>query len=61
MAATCDDTIAIITSPAMIKMMPSYITHARLAEVGGAGYAVYFEKPDEFNRIVLEFLAEVSA
>ena len=29
---------------------------SRFVEVPGAGHSVYFEKPDEFNRIVLEFL-----
>ena len=61
MVATCDGTLAIITPPAVIKMMQSYIPHARLAEVGGAGHSVYFEKPDEFNRIVLQLFAEVGA
>jgi pimeloyl-ACP methyl ester carboxylesterase len=51
----------IITPPAVIKMMQSYIPHACLAEVAGAGHSVYFEKSDAFNRIVLEFLAEVGA
>jgi 3-oxoadipate enol-lactonase len=51
----------IITPPAVIEMMQSYIPHARLAEVAAAGHSVYFEKPDEFNRLVLEFFAEVGA
>jgi pimeloyl-ACP methyl ester carboxylesterase len=29
--------------------------------VAGSGHSVYFEKPDEFNRIVLEFLTDVGA
>jgi 3-oxoadipate enol-lactonase len=51
----------VITPPAMIKMFQSYIPHARLAEVAGSGHSVYFEKPAEFNRIVLDFLADVGA
>jgi len=32
-----------------------------LAEVAGAGHSVYFEKPAEFIRLVLDFLADVGA
>jgi 3-oxoadipate enol-lactonase len=49
----------IIAPPALMKMFQSYIPHARLAEVAGAGHSVYFEKSAEFNRLVLEFFAEV--
>jgi 3-oxoadipate enol-lactonase len=49
----------VIAPPALMKMFQSYIPHARLAEVAGAGHSVYFEKPTEFNRIVREFLADV--
>jgi 3-oxoadipate enol-lactonase len=51
----------VITPPATIKMFQSYIPHARLAEVAGSGHSVYFEKPEEFNRVVLEFFADVGA
>jgi pimeloyl-ACP methyl ester carboxylesterase len=49
----------VIAPPALMKMFQSYIPHARLAEVAGAGHSVYFEKAQEFNRLVLEFLAAV--
>jgi 3-oxoadipate enol-lactonase len=49
----------VIAPPAVIKMMQSYIPHARFAEVARSGHSVYFERADEFNRLVLEFLAEV--
>ena len=51
----------VIAPPAIMKMFQSYIPHARLAEVAGAGHSVYFEKPEAFNRTVLEFLKEVVA
>jgi 3-oxoadipate enol-lactonase len=49
----------VIAPPALMKIFQSYIPHARLAEVAGAGHSVYFEKPAEFNRLVLEFFTEV--
>jgi 3-oxoadipate enol-lactonase len=49
----------VIAPPAMMKMFQSYIPQAHLAEVAGAGHSVYFEKPEEFNRLVLEFFAAV--
>ena len=51
----------VIAPPAIMKMFQSYIPHARLAEVAGAGHSVYFEKPEAFNRTVLEFLRDVIA
>jgi pimeloyl-ACP methyl ester carboxylesterase len=51
----------VITPPAMMKLFQAYIPHARLAEVAGSGHSVYFEKPQEFNRLVSEFLAETGA
>jgi pimeloyl-ACP methyl ester carboxylesterase len=51
----------VIAPPAIMKMFQSYIPHARLAEVAGAGHSVYFEKPEAFNRTVFEFLKEVIA
>lgn len=47
----------VIAPPALMKMFQSYIPQAHLAEVAGAGHSVYFEKPAEFNRLVLEFFA----
>jgi 3-oxoadipate enol-lactonase len=51
----------VIAPPAVMKMFQTYIPHARLAEVAGAGHSVYFEKPEAFNRAVLEFFKEVIA
>jgi len=51
----------LITPPALIEAFQRYIPQARLVQVAGSGHSVYFEKPEEFNRIVLEFLADVGA
>ena len=51
----------VIAPPTIMKMFQGYIPHARLVEVAGAGHSVYFEKPEAFNRNVLEFLKDVVA
>jgi 3-oxoadipate enol-lactonase len=51
----------VIAPPELMKMFQSYIPHARLTEVAGAGHSVYFEKPEAFNRAVAEFLTDVVA
>ncbi len=48
---------AIIPATVM-EMMAHRIPQARFVKVPGAGHSVYFEKPDEFNRIVTDFLVE---
>jgi 3-oxoadipate enol-lactonase len=42
----------------VMELMARRIPHARLIKVPGAGHSVYFEKPEEFNRILLGFLRE---
>jgi 3-oxoadipate enol-lactonase len=46
----------LLTPAKMMEMMTRRIPHARFVKVRGAGHSVYFERPDEFNRLVLEFL-----
>jgi 3-oxoadipate enol-lactonase len=49
----------VIAPPAVMKMFQSYMPHAHLVEVSGAGHSVYFEKAEAFNRAVSQFLTEV--
>src|SRR5437867_1982790 len=37
-------------------LMARHIPHARLAVIRAAGHAPFYQKPDEFNRLVLTFL-----
>jgi 3-oxoadipate enol-lactonase len=46
----------VLTPAKTMELMARRIPHARFVKVPGAGHSVYFERPDEFNRIVLEFL-----
>jgi 3-oxoadipate enol-lactonase len=46
----------ILIPPDVIRIAQAMIPGARLALVADAGHSVYFERPDEFNRIVDAFL-----
>jgi pimeloyl-ACP methyl ester carboxylesterase len=45
----------------IVALLTAGIPHARQAVVQGAGHMVNMEKPEEFNRLVLDFLKEQSA
>ena len=45
-----------LTPAKTMELMARRIPHARFVKVPAAGHSVYFERPDEFNRVVLEFL-----
>ena len=45
----------------IMEVMARRIPHARFVKVAGAGHSVYFERPDEFNRIAAGFLDEAVA
>jgi 3-oxoadipate enol-lactonase len=44
--------------PPIIEAMHKKMPGSQLAKVAGAGHSVYFEKPDEYNKIVLAFLQQ---
>jgi pimeloyl-ACP methyl ester carboxylesterase len=47
-----------LAPPRVMELMARRIPQARFVKVPGAGHSVYFEKPDEFNEILLGFLRE---
>jgi 3-oxoadipate enol-lactonase len=49
----------LITSPTMIREAQSLIQGARFHEIKGAGHSAYFERADEWNAVVGDFLASV--
>jgi 3-oxoadipate enol-lactonase len=51
----------LITSPEMIRQAQALIPGAEYHEVKGAGHSCYFERADEWNRVVLEFLRGAEA
>ncbi len=49
----------LITSPEMIRQAQGLIPGAEFHEVKGSGHSCYFERADEWNRVVGEFLDRV--
>jgi 3-oxoadipate enol-lactonase len=49
----------ILFPPSAIRAVSEATAGSRYIEIAGAGHSAYFEKPAEFNRAVLAFLAEV--
>ncbi|MEX2375184.1 MAG: alpha/beta hydrolase [Dehalococcoidia bacterium] len=47
-----------VTPPPLISALAEQLPNARYVEVPGSGHSVYFEKPERFNELVGEFLAE---
>ncbi len=47
-----------ITPPAVIQRCHELVEGSRYHLVRGAGHSTYFERPDEFNEVVLRFLQE---
>ena len=48
----------VLTPPPAMQSIISKIPHAHFVTVAQAGHSVYFEQPEDFNRIVAEFLRE---
>jgi pimeloyl-ACP methyl ester carboxylesterase len=46
--------------PAAIHAVAGLLKDARVVDVPGAGHSPYFERPDEWNAAVLDFLAAVT-
>lgn len=47
-----------LAPPKIMELMARGIPQARFIQVPGAGHSVYFERPAEFNRLLLGFLRE---
>jgi pimeloyl-ACP methyl ester carboxylesterase len=50
-----------LISPLIIEAMHRKMPGSELVKVPGAGHSVYYEKPDEYNKIVMEFLSKHAA
>ena len=47
-----------VASPAVMKQMAQQIPNARYTEMAGVGHLMNLEAPDEFDRLLLDFLRE---
>ena len=45
------------TPPALLRMQAQHMPHAEVAVIGEAGHSPYWEQPDRFNHLLLDFLA----
>jgi 3-oxoadipate enol-lactonase len=50
-----------ITPPPLIEACHALLPGSQLNVIAGSGHSAYFEKPDEFNAVVLRFLLEADA
>ncbi|HUY18888.1 MAG TPA: alpha/beta fold hydrolase [Candidatus Binataceae bacterium] len=50
-----------LTTPRLMEVIARRIPHARFIKVPGAGHSVYFEKPEQFNRALADFLRDAGA
>ena len=48
----------VLTPPPAMQSVAAQLPHARFITVPGCGHSVYFERADEFNRLVGSFLRE---
>ena len=48
----------VLTPPSIMELMRRRLGPARLIRIPGSGHSVYFERPDEFNRTIENFLRE---
>jgi 3-oxoadipate enol-lactonase len=48
----------VLFPPEVMEEVAATIPGARLQVIPGVGHSTYFEAPEVFNRVVLDFLAE---
>jgi pimeloyl-ACP methyl ester carboxylesterase len=48
----------VLSPPALMRLVADRIPNVTFAEIAGAGHCSYYEKPDDWTRIVTTFLGE---
>jgi 3-oxoadipate enol-lactonase len=49
-----------LTTPRLMELIARRIPHSRFIKIRGAGHSVYFERPAEFNRALMDFLSDAA-
>ena len=49
-----------LVAPSIMELMAKRISGSRFVRIRDAGHSVYFEQPEEFNRVLSEFLREAN-
>jgi pimeloyl-ACP methyl ester carboxylesterase len=49
------------TPPALLRMQAQHMRHAQVETIAEAGHSPYWEQPEVFNRLLLEFLRHVGS
>jgi 3-oxoadipate enol-lactonase len=50
-----------LSPPDVLQQLADFVPNGRFQLITNAGHSVHFERPDEFNRVLAEFLSEVDA
>ncbi len=48
----------LVTPPALMRLLAAHIPHCQFATVPEAGHAAFWEQPEIWNRLVLEFIGQ---
>jgi pimeloyl-ACP methyl ester carboxylesterase len=50
-----------LTPPDVMSQLAGFVPRGRFEMISNTGHSAHFERPQEFNRLLAEFLSEVDA
>ena len=48
----------LLSPPALMRLLAAHIPQCQVVSVPEAGHAAFWEQPEEWNRLVLEFIGQ---
>jgi pimeloyl-ACP methyl ester carboxylesterase len=48
----------LLSPPALMRLLVEHIPHCQFVRVPEAGHAAFWEQPESWNRLVLEFVGQ---